>query len=460
MSYAVLFKIYFVDSFVIRQLERLKSRVTQGHIYVIADETNGDVGPIPHDRVVRVTEAEMIAQGFAKGDPNTSLFWHSADLSLYRLFESQPGYDYYVTVEYDAIVNGDADRLVAAVAAKNYDFVGQEVAKAVAEWPWTKTCNRIYDPAILRPYLNAIAFYSARAVPVLRDRRLELSRLFRDQEIDQFPISEAFIATELARAGLTIGNLSEFGDTGAYDWWPPTNEAELDMVAHGTFIHPVLAGERYIDSLLRSERLPALFKPASPVAEKLLRLPPRDYIPKLLPKLINRRRPPDRLFSIAQVKEPLFETPDPSPNIARGKPATQSSVSPFSRSKQVEQDAAGAVNGLVTGSFSFHTGCDDPSWWLVDLEGPHAIDAIWVFNRMDLPGRARNLKISISPDGRDWTRILDREAEKNFGGAYGEPLMVTLADRPVARFVRLELAGRQFLHLDQVKVFGVAQPDA
>jgi hypothetical protein len=456
MSYAVLFKIYFVDAFVIRQLDRLKAAVGHGDVYVIADETNGAVEGIPHDRVIRVTEADMIARGFVHGSPKNSIFWHSADYSLFRLFEDRPDYDHYATVEYDAIINTDADRLVAAIGAKAYDFVGQKITLPAAEWHWAKTCDRLYAPADLRPYLNAIAFYSARAIPVLRDRRLALSRQFRAGEIDQFPISEAFIATELNLAGHKIGSLSEFGDISRFDWWPPSDERELGGLSHCTFIHPVLEGARYVDSLLRNDRLAALFKPGSPVVEKLRRLPPRDYVPKILPKLVNRRRPPDRLFSIDTVKAPLFEQPDPSPNIALGKPATQSSVCPYSRNQDLRQDAAGAVNGLVTGSFGFHTGNDEQPWWMVDLEAEHAISAIWIFNRIDLPGRARNLRLFISRiGGEDWVEVPCPQGEQPFGGAYGKPLMVDLPEHPVARFVRLEIDGKQHLHLDQVKVFGL-----
>jgi hypothetical protein len=454
MPYAALFKIYFIDSFVVRQLERLKARVGHGDLYVIADETNGPIAEIPHDRVIRVTEADMIDRGFVHGSPNSSIFWHSADYSLFRLFEDRPDCAHYITVEYDAVLNTDIDALVAAVGAGGYDFVGQKIERPAAEWHWAKTCDRIYDTAVLRPYLNAIALYSARAIPVLRDRRLELSRQFRDGEIDQFPISEAFIATELALAGQKVGSLSEFGDISRFDWWPPSEESELDALERCTFIHPVLAGERYIDSLLRSDRLGALFRPDSPVARKLMALEPRDYIPKLLPKLINRRRPPDRQFSIEQVRLPLFEQPDPGPNIALGKPATQSSVSPYSRNRSLRLDAAGAVNGLVTGSFGFHTGSDEPAWWMVDLEGQFVLDQIWVFNRIDLPGRARDLTLEISRDGRDWVEVLRRRSEEPFGGAYGEPLIVTLPQGLIARFVRIELDGKQHLHLDQVKIFG------
>lgn len=57
MAFAVLFKIYFLDLFVMRQIERLKSVVGSGDLYVVADETKGPISPIPHDKVVRMTEA-------------------------------------------------------------------------------------------------------------------------------------------------------------------------------------------------------------------------------------------------------------------------------------------------------------------------------------------------------------------------------------------------------------------
>ena len=124
MSHAVLFKIYFLDSFVIRQLERLKARVGSGDLYVIVDETKGPIGPIPHDRVIRSSEADMIRRGFVHADPVSAMFRHSTDYSLYPLFEDHPRYDHYVSVEYDAVINADLDGIVAKVAAQTVDFVG------------------------------------------------------------------------------------------------------------------------------------------------------------------------------------------------------------------------------------------------------------------------------------------------------------------------------------------------
>jgi hypothetical protein len=455
VAFAVLFKIYFLDLFVIRQLDRLKAVVGSGDLYIVADETNGAINPIPHDRVVRVTEADMIRRGFAQADPRLSMFWHSADYSLYPMIEDLPPYDYYVTVEYDAVINEDLDKLVAGIAAQKIEFAGLRTTQPVTEWEWTSSCDTIYDPAVLRPYLNAIAFYSHRGATLLRDRRLELSRRFRDGEITQFPLSEAFIATELELHGYRVGNLADFGNFSRYTWWPPTVETELDELKHCTFIHPVLEGERCADALLRPDRLQYLFTPGWVVQQRLARLRPRDYIPKLLPILMNgEREKPAQLTPIC-LPAPLFERPEPSPNIALGKPATQSSISAQSRNANLRADAGGAVNGLVTGTFGFHTGQDDPPWWMVDLEDCYRLKQIWVFNRLDVPSNLQHIRILISANGRDWTMLVDHRSEGNYGGAWGEPLMIAIGeDAQLARFVRVELGGPGVLHLDQVKIFG------
>ena len=206
MSYAVLFKIYFVDEFVIRQLGRLKSRVGHGDVYVIADETHGELGPIPHDKVIRATEAEMRQAGFENGASDQAMFWYNADYSLYRLFDQYPDYDHYVTIEYDAVVNGDFDQIISAVAASGYDFVGEKVSSPASEWAWTKSCDGIYAPEAVRGYLNAIAMFSRRAISLLRDRAgsryrpgfvPERSAGFRSRK-PTFPRNSGFRASESA----------------------------------------------------------------------------------------------------------------------------------------------------------------------------------------------------------------------------------------------------------------------
>src|SRR5579859_3452242 len=111
-SYAIIFKIYFIDDFVIRQLDRIKAKMGSADLYVVVDETDRRIETIPHDRIVRLTESGMIQRGFAKGDAENSMFWYAADYSIYPLLEDYPGYDYYVTLKYDVVINVDLDELV------------------------------------------------------------------------------------------------------------------------------------------------------------------------------------------------------------------------------------------------------------------------------------------------------------------------------------------------------------
>jgi hypothetical protein len=182
-------------------------------------------------------------------------------------------------------------------------------------------------------------------------------------------------------------------------------------------------------------------------------LKPSDYIPKLVPILVKEIRQATGPIEI-EIHQPIFDRPDPSPNIARGKPATQSSICETSRNPTLRDDAGGAVNGLVTGTFGFHTGFDDPPWWMVDLEARYRLSEIWVFNRLDAPTTLQHFRIYLSIDGREWTQLVDHVSNGKFGGAWGKPLTITPGNQPTARFFRFELGGPGVLHLDQVKIFG------
>ena len=127
-------------------------------------------------------------------------------------------------------------------------------------------------------------------------------------------------------------------------------------------------------------------------------------------------------------------------------------------------DAAGAVDGIKDGKYAFHTGLDARPWWQVDLGGVQSIARIVVHNRLDYaPGlhNADTLIVLTSDDGRQWTQRYDNQG-RHFGGISGAPpLDVTFPDGAVrARFVRLQIPSAQpiFFHLDEVEVFGPADP--
>lgn len=146
------------------------------------------------------------------------------------------------------------------------------------------------------------------------------------------------------------------------------------------------------------------------------------------------------------------------PNLALGKPATQSSVTLWSRELTPEADAAGAVVGSVTGFYSFHTDADEPGpWWMVDLGATHEVMEVRAFNYLSNPGlaaRCAHLIISFSCDAENWVVIYRHAGRPIFGGADGNPLVVRPDGLRATRFVRLSLELANYLHLDEVQVFG------
>ncbi len=119
-----------------------------------------------------------------------------------------------------------------------------------------------------------------------------------------------------------------------------------------------------------------------------------------------------------------------------------------------EPTPSGAVNGVRNGRFGFHTSLELDPWWMVDLGSRTVLSDIVVFNRLDndCSGRAASLCISLSNDGVSWDELYMHDGS-TFGGVDGKPLVVT-CDRAVARFVRLVLNDYQYLHLDEVEVYG------
>lgn len=143
-------------------------------------------------------------------------------------------------------------------------------------------------------------------------------------------------------------------------------------------------------------------------------------------------------------------------NLARGKPALQSSVSLWSCHPAPAQDAAGAVSGEISEFHSFHTDLEDGPWWRVDLGGQCPISEIWLFNRMEsaaVAQRAARLAVDIGGSETGYQEVYRRGEASAFGGVDGQPLIIRLA-RPVeGRFVRIRLLGYEYLHLNQVEVY-------
>lgn len=136
-------------------------------------------------------------------------------------------------------------------------------------------------------------------------------------------------------------------------------------------------------------------------------------------------------------------------NLALGKRARQSSR--YRASKR--HSPGNGVNGVKTGSFGFHTALEKNPWWQVDLQERYILTEVCAYNRLDTASeRAYGFVLRVSLDGKKW-QSLHRQEGRAFGGVDGNPARIE-CDRAPARYVRIELEGEGYLHLDEVEVYG------
>ena len=122
------------------------------------------------------------------------------------------------------------------------------------------------------------------------------------------------------------------------------------------------------------------------------------------------------------------------------------------------EDALGACDGVKDGKWGFHTNNEENPWWQVDLGRSHPLDRVLVYNRCDAAARADGLLLLLSPDGRAWREAGRHSGPTFFGASDGKPFVFSLGGAR-ARYVRLQLPGVGYLHLDEVEVYSTAQPD-
>ncbi|WP_010182124.1 galactose-binding domain-containing protein [Aquimarina agarilytica] len=145
--------------------------------------------------------------------------------------------------------------------------------------------------------------------------------------------------------------------------------------------------------------------------------------------------------------------PVPGNNIALNKPATQSSnyLNRF--------PASLAVDGNTNGADNFnHTENDQNAWLEVDLGSVSDITTINVYNRTDCcQGRLNNFHVLVSDTpftSKNLNTTINQSGVGNFftSGNGGSP--TTIQANRTGRYVRVQLAGSNFLHVKELIVNG------
>lgn len=135
-------------------------------------------------------------------------------------------------------------------------------------------------------------------------------------------------------------------------------------------------------------------------------------------------------------------------NLALGKPCKQSSIY---YGTGIDQGANCAVDGKIEPDkdpyYMIHTNIEDNPWWQVDLGKVFSLTSIRLHNRINVGERAKFIQAFISQDGRTWEKVYAHN------GSMWKTLNINVNDKQV-RFVKVQLADRNYLHLFEVEVFG------
>ncbi len=275
--YALIFRTHFWDAFAERQFRRAAASAPGADLFVLVDETRGHVAGIPTDRVFRLTDAQILDAGYVAAGEG-SIQWYSGDVPLYMFYAAYPDYDYYLQMEYDVNFHLDVDEMVGRIAHDRADVVALTKPEAHYEWPWLASCLDVYRREEVRHQLICIGAFSNHALAVLSRERLAQAERYKAGEIKAWPYCEGYLATEAVRRHLAVCELSDYGDIGAYDWWPPYLERDLPRLGRHAFVHPLLDEGRFIPSLFKMPlSLRTLLYPASWFHRKLRRLGPLGY---------------------------------------------------------------------------------------------------------------------------------------------------------------------------------------
>ena len=119
------------------------------------------------------------------------------------------------------------------------------------------------------------------------------------------------------------------------------------------------------------------------------------------------------------------------------------------------------MNGDPSKDYGFCTDNETNPWWIVDLEHAAEVHFLRIFNRDKTTEavqlRASPLIVEVSNDREQWTLLFQTQQGYRFGGyGGGRPLLWSAKDRVKARFIRISIPRREFLHLAEVEIYGVA----
>jgi hypothetical protein len=148
-----------------------------------------------------------------------------------------------------------------------------------------------------------------------------------------------------------------------------------------------------------------------------------------------------------------------SSNAALGKPATQSSTLSGYATTGAQSAVDGSQDGIFDHGSVTHTNLDPNAWWQVDLGSSTSVNSIVIWNRADCCGsRLSDFWVFVSDipfSPSDTPANLQNRAGtwSNHQSASPAP-STSIAAGTQGRYVRVQLAGTNYLSLAEVQVIG------
>jgi hypothetical protein len=151
----------------------------------------------------------------------------------------------------------------------------------------------------------------------------------------------------------------------------------------------------------------------------------------------------------------LLITATPGLNIALGKPATQ--IDDHAPTTTAAKAVDGDTNGALWENYASGTNYHLNSWWQVDLQSVQNINSITVWGRTDCCWEmAQNFYVFVSDNPFTSTDLNTTLAQSGvssyYYGPYANPGVIAV--NRTGRYVRVQLAGSQYLVMGEVQVWG------
>ncbi len=439
--YVTCFRVHMWDGAIAEMAMRARACCESGDFVVGADETRSEIAVEPFRKMALTSD--FSAYGLPSIPAHNALWWN-ADYGLYAARRQLPGYDYYVMLEYDVYLHCDVGRIVAQCAEQGIDFVAHDIRRIAAGEHWSFDSVKEMTQDAWWAFIPFI-IVSGRAADALLQSRQSLAERFAQGRMTAWPYCEPFLPTAAQQAQLSWRSLGHFTGVDLHRHRPFLSTRDRRLQTSGLIAHPVLAGRRFVDAFLAYEYPRSRAMQDGPLREELQT---EDFA---------------TLHAALGNQVGIAPRQDGAPHFvfrawtdfARDKPATQSSLSDWSKGVSPTEDAGFAVTGPLPDDYAFHTSGEDEPWWQVDLLEESRLECVEILNRFGPAGtRFREFRVDGSPDGIQWRTLYTKSDQAEVSDDPDRPARFML-DRPVSvRHVRITQLGHGILHLRRIRLLG------